>query len=176
MLQPFKKIMLFSVLLVCSSSLLTGCGKEDEALNQYKENMTTFCESIMAQNDTINAIDPTSDTAVDELLGELDALNEAFTSLADMEVPDEFSAVETLADEAGDYMNEAVSLYHQVFAAEVMEQDTLEIANENYHRSMKRIQYIGDILMGQLPDGDDVSIIYEDSSSDQEQESESAVG
>lgn len=175
MLQSGRKIVQSGILFISILFLLTGCGKEDEALNTYKENITAFCESITAQNDTINAIDPNSDTAVDELLAALDRLNEEFTTLADMDVPDEFSAVETLADEAGNYMNEAVSMYHDVFAADVIDIDTLEIANENYHRSMKRIQYIGDILMGQLPDGDDVSITYEDSDQS-EPESESVSG
>ncbi|MDD2973139.1 MAG: hypothetical protein PHE02_13530 [Lachnospiraceae bacterium] len=156
--------------------LLTGCGKEDKALTQYKENMMTFCDQIKAQDTAINGIDATSDTAVTELLDNLDQLNAEFTSLAEMEVPSEFSSVETLADEAGEYMNEAVSMYRDVFTAENLDQESLDIANENYSRAMKRIQYIGDILMGQIPDGDDVNVTYEDESAEYEQESESTVG
>jgi len=175
MFYQIKKKFFIGIICMSMLFLLTGCGKEDEALNEYKKNMMDFCESITTQDTTINAIDPDSDTAVDELLENLDQLNAAFSSMADVAVPDEFSAVETLADEAADYMNEAVSMYHDVFSAPELDQDSLAIANENYNRSMKRIQYIGDILMGQLPEGDDVSIIYDDST-ESESESESSVG
>jgi len=175
MFYQCKKMITVGFLSASILFLVTGCGKEDEALNEYKENMMSFCEDITTQDASINAIDPESETAVGELLENLDQLNTAFSSLADMTVPDEFSAVETLADEAADYMNEAVSMYHDVFSAPELDQDSLAIANENYSRSIKRIQYIGDILMGQLPDGEDVSIIYDDSTKS-EIENESVVG
>lgn len=168
MLHFIKKTLTFALTVTISLTLLTGCGKEDESLKQYKENMTSFCESIIEKNDTINSIDASSETAIQDLLENLDDLNTNFNALAEMEVPSEFSSVETLADEAGTYMNQAVSLYHQVFEAEEFDQSTLDVANENYNRAIKRVQYIGDILMGQIPDGEDVTVIHEDDSSEEE--------
>lgn len=137
---------------------LTGCAKEDQALNTYKEEMTTFCNDIQEQSDAINAIDPASESAAEELLAGLDTLNEKFTYLAEMEVPKQFSSIESLADEAGSYMSDAVTMYHEVFEAEKFDSVTLETANESYERAIKRVQYIGDILMGKVPDGADVSV------------------
>ena len=158
----FKRNLYFTVLITFVFFTLTGCGKENVALNTYKDEMSSFCADINEQNDIINAIDPTSETATEDLLASLDILNEEFTALAEMEVPEEFTAVETLADEAGSYMTDAVNMYHYVFSADEFDNASLEVANENYNRAIKRIQYIGDILVGNIPDGEDVSVSYED--------------
>ena len=56
-----KKILIPFLLAGCLFSL-TGCGK-DQSLETYKENMTVFCNNIIAQNEVINSIDPASETA-----------------------------------------------------------------------------------------------------------------
>ncbi|MDD3660913.1 MAG: hypothetical protein PHT89_09355 [Lachnospiraceae bacterium] len=159
-----KKILIPFLLAGCLFSL-TGCGK-DQSLETYKENMTVFCDNIIAQNEVINSIDPASETATEDLLNSLDTIEAEFTTLADMEVPEQFSAIESLADEAGAYMTEAVSLYHEAFGAEVYDDIKAQLAAQSYQRAIKRVQYIGDIMMGQLPDDENVEITYEDSTSD----------
>ncbi len=156
-----KRYLLFTLFLSIILLTLSGCGKENQALNTYKEEMTSFCNDIQEQNDVINAIDPDSESATDDLLAALDTLNEKFTYLAEMEVPEQFSSIESLADEAGSYMSDAVTMYHEAFEAEEFDTAMLEAANENYERAIKRVQYIGDILMGNIPDGEDVTVTDE---------------
>lgn len=153
-----------SVLALLTCCTLAGCGNE-EALDTYKEDMTAFCDNITAENDVIDSIDPTTETAAADLLQSLDKIEQDFITLADMNVPTQFSAVESLADEASAYMTEAVGLYHQAFDGEPISEDydnLMLLANESYGRAMKRVQYIGDILMGQVPDGDNVQVHYKD--------------
>lgn len=157
-----KHNLLLTLFLSIALLTLTGCGKENQALNTYKEEMTDFCNDIQEQNDIINAIDPASESATADLLNALDTLNERFTFLAEMKVPEQFSSIESLADEAGSYMSDAVTMYHEAFEAEEFDTATLEAANENYERAIKRVQYIGDILMGNMPEGDDVTFTDED--------------
>lgn len=52
----------------------------------------------------LNNIDPESDTAMEDMLTALDDLAAEFNTLAEIEVPRQFSAIENLADEAGDNM------------------------------------------------------------------------
>lgn len=166
-----KHNLLFILILGITLISLTGCGKEDQALNTYKEEMTTFCNDIQEQSDVINAIDPASESAAEELLAGLDTLNQKFTYLADMEVPKQFASIESLADEAGSYMADAVTMYHEAFEAEKFDSVTLESANENYERAIKRVQYIGDILMGKVPDGADVTVEDEETETSSSEDS-----
>ena len=149
--------LLFTVLLL----FLTGC-KKDKALEEYRENMESFTENISDITSRMDAIDTESDTAAAELLGCLDELQVQFVLLGEMNVPKEFASVESLADEAGEYMTEAVLLYHDVFESEEYPEDTASAAKENYDRAMKRISYISSLLKGEIPEGDDIIITEED--------------
>ncbi len=92
--------------------LFTACG-EDETLNAYMEDMNTFFSRAAEYNEKMNAIDRDSDTALLELLGYLDALEEDIEWMAELEVPEQFSAAESLADEAAENMKQAVELFHK---------------------------------------------------------------
>ena len=41
--------------------------------------------------------------------------------------------------------------------------DTFEIAKENYDRAFLRIEYISTILQGEIPEGDNIEVIEEES-------------
>lgn len=146
-------LLVISLLILC----LTGCGK-DKDLEAYKANIETFAVNIAEINDNINSIDMTSETRVADFLTYLDALNEAFTWFAELEVPEQFSSIESLADDAGTYMAEAVSLYHQAFETTPLDTTILDAAAENYKRANTRIDYIAAILQGEVPEGEGVSV------------------
>lgn len=135
--------------------LLTACG-ENEELTAYQEDMTTFFERAAEYNDQMNAIDRTSDTAVIELLGYLDAFAEDIAWMAQLEVPDRFSAVESLADEADENMKEAVALYHDAYGDNSYDEASAQAAREYYDRTNIRLQYIITILHGEIPEGEGV--------------------
>ena len=136
---------------------LTGCGKQDEALAAYQEDMNAFFYQIASFNDGMNAIDASTPDAKNQLLGYLDQLQAEMTWMAELEVPNQFSAVESLADEADDNMKQAVSLYHQAFESEPYDENAAQAAREYYDRANVRIQYIITILHGEIPDGDGVT-------------------
>ncbi len=141
------------LILICSGLLfgMTGCGSDPE-LEHYKENMNIFFENVATYDASINAIDPASEDAVTQLLTLLDNMSTSFSQMAELTVPQVFIGVEQLADEADEYMKEAVSLYHQAFEAEVFDENIEEAAQENYSRANLRLQYILSILHGDIPE------------------------
>ena len=81
---------------------LSGCGKTDDSLEQYKTDMTAFTDKINELATSIDNIDVDSDTRTEELLGYLDEMDAAFIEMGSLEVPDheQFANIEELADEA----------------------------------------------------------------------------
>lgn len=138
----------------------TACG-EDEALNAYLEDMNTFFSRAAEYNENMNAIDRDSDTALPELLGYLDALEEDIAWMAELEVPEQFSAAESLADEAAENMKQAVELFHKACEGEKFDDATAQAAIEYYNRTNIRIRYIITILHGEIPEGEGVTYTEE---------------
>lgn len=150
------KIMVGCLLL---AFLLTACG-ENETLTAYQEDMNTFFERAAEYNDNMNSIDRTSDTAVVELLGYLDAFAEDIEWMAGLEVPEQFSAAESLADEADENMKEAMTLFHAAYDGDY-DEASAQAALEYYDRVNIRIQYIIVILHGEIPEGEGVTYTEE---------------
>ena len=142
--------------------LFTACG-QDEELTAYQEDMNTFFERAKEYNDKMNAIDSASDTAVIELLGYLDAFAEDIEWMAGLEVPNQFSAVESLADEADENMKEAVALSHAAYEGDTFDEPSEQAAREYYDRTNIRLQYIITILHGEIPEGEGVTYTEENS-------------
>lgn len=145
-----------------SALLLTACGNSEE-LTTYQEDMNTFFARAAEYNDKMNAIDRESDTAVIELLGYLDAFAEDIQWMAQLAVPDQFSAVESLADEADENMKEAVALFHAAYDDGNYDAASEQAALEYYNRTNIRIQYIITILHGEIPEGEGVIYTEENS-------------
>ena len=140
--------------------LFTACG-EDETLSAYLEDMNTFFSRAAEYNEKMNAIDRASDTALLELLGYLDALEEDIAWMAELEVPEQFSAAESLADEAAENMKQSVELFHRACEGETFDDATAQAAIEYYNRTNIRIQYIITILHGEIPEGEGVTYTEE---------------
>lgn len=154
--------MRYKILGICFFLALffTACG-EDETLNAYLEDMNTFFSRAAEYNEKMNAIDRDSDTALLELLGYLDALEEDIEWMADLEVPEQFSAAESLADEAAENMKQAVELFHKACEGENFDDATAQAAIEYYNRTNIRIKYIITILHGEIPEGEGVTYTEE---------------
>ena len=76
-----------------------------------------------------------------------------------MDFPEEYDYLEEMADEAGDYMTEAVNTYHKLYGTDAGYNVTLEeYANENYARAYKRIKVIVALLRGETPDEEGLTI------------------
>lgn len=158
----------FIIIVFCL--ILCGCGKDKE-LEAYQTQMSDFFDQIAELDAGMNAIDANAEDAASRLLSYLDEAEAAFEHLADMEVPKEFSSVESLADEAAENMTQAVSYYHQLYESESYDSNVAQMANEYYKRANIRLQYIISILHGEMPEGDNVTIITgEDAQTDHEEE------
>ena len=121
------------------------------------------CGSDSALTDYTSQIDPSSETAQEELLSGLDELTALTDSLADISVPKRYAdaGIDELAAQAAEHMQEADSLYHEACSAETFDQERASAAQEHYQRAMKRIHYIGIMLQGRTPDDEEITIIHE---------------
>ncbi len=155
-----KKKLLTLLLATCFTLSVTGCG-EDEELTKYKEQMDNFFTEVEIIHNKMNTIDEESEDALDDLFECLDALDSQFATMAAIEVPDEFSSLENLADEASENMSLAVENFHNAYSTDSYNEYTAATAKEYYTRANKRLQYMIDILHGKMPEGDDVIITEE---------------
>lgn len=140
--------------------LLSGCGKDQE-LEQFHSEMENFTERANQDFQTLSAIDPSSENAVDELLTAMDSLAETFTMLAEISIPEEFSSIEEIADEASSYMTEAAALYREAYADGGYSESTAAAAQENYDRAVMRMNIISEVLQGETPTDAAVTITTE---------------
>ncbi|MDE6945302.1 MAG: hypothetical protein K2P66_12855 [Lachnospiraceae bacterium] len=154
-----NRIVILCVVLLCGI-LITACG-QDEELTAYQEDMNTFFEHIASYHEGMNAIDASAPDAKEQLLSYLDQLQAEFTWMAELTVPDAFSTVDSLADEADENMQQAVALYHSVYETEVFDEPTAQAAREYYDRANIRIQYIISILHGEIPEGEGITYTEE---------------
>lgn len=148
-----KILMLMSIL--TATTLLMGCGTDPE-ITQFKNDLDAFCERIAKLDESINDIDVESEDATALALGYLDKLDVEFQDFAEMDFPEDYDYLESLADEAGTYMKESVTSYHTLFEAEEYDEDTAQYAREASARAFKRVQVIIDVLQGEYtPDTSD---------------------
>ena len=162
-MKTANKLVILCAGLLCGL-WLAGCGK-DEQLTAYLEDMNTFFDHIIEIHDGMNAIavDTSADDATkrERLLSYLDQLQAEITWMAELETPDQFSAVDSLADEADENMQQAVALYHNAYEAEVFDDVTAQVARQYYDRANLRIQYIIMILHGEIPEGEGITYTEE---------------
>lgn len=158
-MKNFFTITVLFLGIVCS---LSGCKQSADELVSYKNNMTLFTTSINRIHNEMNALDVNSPESTELALQYLDELDNLFRDLASMSVPEEFVSIESLANEASEYMTIAVTNYHIVFTSTPYNSSAAILAEENYSRAMKRQYYIGEILQGKVPEGDDIIVLTED--------------
>ena len=144
-----------------STVALTACSDGDPALTQFKTEMDNFCTTISEIDTAINNVDAESETAITELLTCLDDLDGEFKEFAEVDFPEEFDYLESLADEASSYMTEAVTKYHEAYSNGSYNEYTAEYAKENYSRAYKRIQIIISFLHGEEPEDVDLTTTVE---------------
>ena len=135
---------------------LAACG-EDPVLSRFRDEMDNFCTRISEIDSSINNIDAQSENAISELLACLDDLDLIFQDFAELDFPEEFDYLEELADEAGQYMTEAVKSYHEAYSNGSYNEYTAEYARQNYSRAYKRVQIIITFLHGEEPSDADLT-------------------
>lgn len=151
-----RKIYLL-VTTILSIFLFTGCG-EDEELSLFRTSFDEFCTNVATIDSSINNINANAESAPDELLALLDELKIEFQKMADLDVPEEFSYLESLADEASENMSLAVDNYHAAYKSESYDSYSADIASQYYERAYKRIRYMITFMHGEIPDDNNVSV------------------
>lgn len=148
------------------SFCLTGCGNSAEKeLATFSENISDFTSVVKDTDQRINAIDVSSDDASEELLNILDELNEEFKDLSELDIPEQYSGIKSLADEASEYMSNAVTYYHSAYDSGAFNSQDADTAYQYYTRAMTRVEYIGYILSGEIPKSENVTVYEEDGNS-----------
>ena len=139
---------------------LTACGhtNEEKELADFSSSISSFTASIQDANQQINELDVNDANASQELLSILDGLDEKFKELADLSVPEQYQSIETLADEASENMTNAVSYFHSAYEGEAFDEQDANVAYQYYTRAMVRIEYIGYVLVGEIPENDHVKV------------------
>jgi len=156
-LHHLKKYLSLCMAGLMATAMLTGCG-QDPAITEFKSNIDEFCTKISEIDTSINNIDAEAENAKSLLIDYLENLDREFADFAELDFPEEFDYLESLADESSDYMTEAVNSYKDAFAEEYND-NIADYAKENYSRAYKRIQIIITFLHGEQPE--DVEIIME---------------
>ena len=139
---------------------LTACGhtNEEKELADFSSSISSFTASIQDANQQINELDVNDANASQELLSILDGLDEKFKELADLSVPEQYQSIETLSDEASENMTNAVSYFHSAYEGEAFDEQDADVAYQYYTRAMVRIEYIGYVLVGEIPENDHVKV------------------
>ena len=139
------------VIMLCI--FMTGCNKAPAGNTKFINEFNTFCTNVSDIDEAINKLDNIQadeaglKEATTNLMYYLDMLDDEFKKLSNMDFPMEYDALEPLADEASEYMTEAVRSYHIAYEDEYSE-SMEEYANNNYSRAYKRLQYIVNVLNG----------------------------
>ena len=150
------KALIIAFVVVCT--LLAGCGKkEDPELETYRESMTSFYDKLSLYDNQINALDPDDEAAKLQLLDLLDQMNESYKAMAATTVPDQFSGIADISVEAAEYMQKANEFYHMAYDNE-FDSDSEMLAAQYYERANNRAQVILQVLHGEVPEGEGVSV------------------
>lgn len=153
-------------ILFLTAALLTASGcSGDPALSAYEQELGQFYESFSAQTAQLENIDSSSEQAADELLATLDGLAELTGQFAEIEVPDSYreAGVSDLAASAADHMAEAGALYRGACRdGESFDSQIADAAHTHYLRAMQQINHIAVMLQGRTPEGDDITVIPQD--------------
>ena len=153
-----KKLNVCGTIIVLVGLLVTGCGKkEDPELEAYRESMTTFYNDLNRYDNEINALDPDDEAAKIQLLDLLDQMNLTYKTMAETPVPDEFSGIADISVEAADYMQKADEFYHMAYDNE-FDSDSEMLAQQYYERANSRASVILQVLHGEVPEGEGISV------------------
>lgn len=152
----------FNIITILTTILcMSGCNSKnniEKELADFSASISSFTSIIKAADEQINAIDTSNPEAPKELLEILDGLDTEFKNLSDLSIPEQYKSIEALADEASANMTNAVSFYHDAYDTGIYDKEAADIAYEYYTRAMTRIQYIGYILVGEIPEGENITI------------------
>lgn len=141
-----------ALLLVFSALLLSGCGSEKaEELEAYRKKMDGFFTTLSDCSDQMSAIDPSSDTASDDLLTIIDRISNACMDAAAVEAPAEYRTVQEMAVSANESMTEAKENFHKAFEGD-FDEDAYNKGMTAYDDANEKIRSMISYLHGEETD------------------------
>lgn len=141
-----NKRSLLILLVICCISLAACSGKTDKVTDEYVKNMQTFSSNVEILSVSINSIDASSETASADLLTYLDYMDQTFTQMASLEVPENIPDASVLASNAATAMHDSVTLYHEVYGAEIFDGDLELKAKARYDHAFSCVAELGKLL------------------------------
>ncbi|MBQ3795000.1 MAG: hypothetical protein II842_01735 [Butyrivibrio sp.] len=157
-IKNFKRLLISTVAAFCGIALCCGCGnKLDEGLENYKESMTEFYNKLSYYDASMNGIDASSEDAKLQLLGYLDEMNDTYKTMAALTIPEEFDGISDIAVEAADYMQMANECYHLAYDG-AFDEDNEYLASQYYQRANSRARVMLQVLHGEVPTGEGVTV------------------
>lgn len=120
--------------ILLSILLLSGCGTSQklEELQNYRSEMDGFCSSVSSLQAQIDAIEPDSESAQEELLSLLDQLAEASAEAAGFSTPEGYEEAGEMCRRASDYLQEAKGEYHAAFEATPFDTESFQKGLDSY--------------------------------------------
>lgn len=171
--RGIKTLIIIAATVVITCIVLHGCGEDnittmepDEAVLTFKASVESFCDEVAGLNDQINAIDSSTEGSHTELLSLLDRMQTAFDDFSKVELPEAYRYLSDIPDKAAEYMDTAVSSYHELLdSGETPTANLADYAAENYSRACKRVHVLLKALRGEDIDDAGVSVTFESSES-----------
>ena len=161
------KIRITTLTIILSMIILSACGTRQEAdsseeLTQFRSTVDAFCTSIAETDSKINSTDTSAEGFEQSLMADLNSLNSSFTDFAAVDFPEEYDYLEHLADEAADYMSQAVTGFAGVYTDDTLTPEQMQTefdnATEYYNNAFKRIKVIISFLNGTTSEDASVSM------------------
>lgn len=120
--------------IVLTILLLSGCGTSQnlKELQNYRSEMDDFCSSVSSLQSQIDAIDPDSENAQQELLSLLDQLAEVSAKAAEISTPEGYEEAGEMCRRASDYLQEAKGEYHAAFEATPFDTESFQKGLDSY--------------------------------------------
>ena len=94
--------------------------------------MDGFCSSVSSLQSQIDAIEPDSENAQEELLSLLDQLAEASAEAAGFSTPEGYEEAGEMCRRASDYLQEAKGKYHAAFEATPFDTESFQKGLDSY--------------------------------------------
>ncbi len=155
-----------SLAIILSVFLISGCSSRGEQestsdLTAFRTTVGTFCTAIAETDQRINSVDTSAEGFETQIINDLNSLNTSFSEFAAVDFPEEYDYLEHLADEASEYMAQAVAGYTKVYSDNTLTPDLMQAefdnASEQYNNAFKRIKVIMTFLNGETSEDANVS-------------------
>ncbi|MCR4787876.1 MAG: hypothetical protein K5888_04760 [Lachnospiraceae bacterium] len=139
-----KYIIALCIMLV----FLSGCGKKDESIENYRTGMEEILAEISNINNEINSLNPDDENSMNSLMISLDKLDVEFKKMTELEYPEGFDQIKKLATDASSDMSASVSRFHDAYDGEYNEVAQSE-AYDLYQDANQKLKVLIQVLRGE---------------------------